>query len=233
MSASDLLAGTVMNAAASLMNDTARTIYTYSAQVPYLNIALQELREEFELNSVSTVQETSAIINMPAGAIQITYNAVGQPRLPDDMVEPQQLWERQEGIDPFIPMTKKDYLPHDLEGVLTNQFIYFIWNGQKIQVLPANQDNDIKIDYIKELFVPVVNENSIINVINAQTFLEYRTAGLMAEFIERNITSAASHNAYAKLALDRATGIKVKGKQSISTRRRPFRSGYKKLGWVT
>lgn len=233
MAASDLLAGTVMNTAASLMNDTARTVYTYAVQVPYLNLAMHELREEFELNSVSTVQQTSTIINMPAGAIQITYNAVGQPRLPDDMIEPQELWERQEGIDPFIPMTKLDYLPHNLEGMETNQFIYFIWNGQAIQVLPSNQDNDIKIDYIKQLFVPVVNEASIINVINAQSFLEYRTAGLLAEFIERNLTSATSMNNYATLALDRATGIKVKGKQSISTRRRPFRSGYKKMGWMT
>lgn len=233
MAASDLLAGTVMNSAASLMNDTARTVYTYAAQVPYLNIALHELREEFELNSVSTVQETSAIISMPINSRFITYNAVGQPRLPDDMVEPQQLWERQAGIDPFISMTKRDYLPHFLEGIETNQFIYFTWNSQRIEVLPANQINDIKIDYVKQLFVPVVNEASIINVINAQTFLEYRTAGLLAEFIERNLTSANSMNAYAALALDRATGIKVKGKQSISTRRRPFRSGYKKLGWMT
>lgn len=233
MAASDLLAGTVMDSAAALMNDSAKTVYTYSAQIPYINIALHELREEFELNSVSTVQDTSVVINMPIGSTIIAYNAIGQPTLPSDMVEPQELWERQKNTDPFIPMTKKDYLPHSLEGINTNQFIIFTWNGQRIQVLPSNQDNDIKIDYIKQLFAPVVNEASIINVINAQTFLEYRTAGLMAEFIERNITSATSHNAYAALALDRATGIKVKGKQSISTRRRPFRSAYKKLGWQT
>jgi hypothetical protein len=232
MAAVDLLAGTVMDKAASLMNDSARTVYTYVAQVPYLNIALQELQEEFELNAIPATEEVSAVIQMDAGDTEIIYNGVGVPTLPSDMVEPAQLWERTRGIDPFIPMTKKDYLPHNLEGVKTNQFIYYVWQAQKIKVLPSNADNDIKIDYIRQLFTPVVNEFSFINVINAATFLEYRTAGLLAEFIERNLTSANSLNAYAVLAMNRALGIGNKGKQNIMTRRRPFRANYKRRGWL-
>lgn len=233
MATVDLLAGTVMNAAASLLNDTARTIYTYTAQVPYLNMALRELQEYFELYSIPSTQQVSAVINILANQTQIVYNGVGVPTLPNDMIEPQQLWEREKGVDPYIPMTKRDYLPHNLEGVKTGQFIYFVWQDQKIKFLPANRDNDIKIDYIRDLFAPVIDQNSFINIINAQTFLEYRTAGLMAEFIERNKSSADSLNAYSVLAIDRATGISIKGKQTIATRRRPFRAGYKKRGWVT
>ncbi len=233
MATVDLLAGTVMDKAASLMNDSARTVYTYAAQIPYINIALQELQEQFELHSVPVTENVSAVINMPAGATTIVFNGLGVPTLPSDMIEPQQLWERNEGIDPFIPMTKRDYLPHNLEGVLINQFIYYVWQSNEIRVLPSNADNDIKIDYIKQLFQPVVNESSFINVINAATFLEYRTAGLLAEFIERNITSANALNAYAVLGMDRALGISSKGKQNIMTRRRPFRAGYKRGGWVT
>lgn len=234
MATVDLLAGTVMNAAASLMNDSARTKYTYVAQVPYVNIALQELQEDYELHSLPVTQQTSAIINIPAGQTAMVFNAIAPiPALPTDMVEPGQLWERSQGINPFIPMTKRDYLPHDLEGVLLTQFMYYVWISSQIQFLPASQSNDIKIDYIKQLFTPVVNESSLINVINAQTFLEYRTAGLLAEFIERNTTSANAMNAYAMLAENRALGIGSKGKQNIMTRRRPFRSGYKRGGWVT
>lgn len=233
MSAATLLAGTVMDLAASLMNDTAKTTYTYAAQVPYLNLALQELEEIFQLHNVPVTQNVSAIINMPAGATEIVYDGVGVPTLPSDMVEPECLWERPEGIDPWIPMTAKAYLPHYLEGVLISQFIYYTWQTQKIKVLPANRDNDIKIDYIRQLFgTPVSNEFSIINVVNAKTFLEYRTAGLMCEFIERNLTSAKSNNDYAVLALERATGINVKGTQNIMTRRRPFRSSYRWSGVV-
>lgn len=233
MAAVDLLAGTVMDAAASLMNDTAKTIYTYVAQVPYLRMAMQELREHFELNSISCTQLSSTLINVPAGVTEIIYNGIGVPKLPDAFVEPIQLWERPPGIDPYIPMHRKDFLSHNLEGVPTGQFIYYTWNNQKIEFLASNRDNDIKIDYVQELFTPVVDETSPINIVNAATFLEYRTASLLAEFIERNITSSNALGAYAVLGIDRATGIGVKSKQSIMTRRRPFRAGYKKRGWMT
>lgn len=234
MSVAQLTAGTVMNSAASLNNDSARSIYPYSIQVPYLNMAMKELQEYFELHNISSTQLTSAVIQMDAGDTEIIYDAgVGIPELPDDMIEPAQLWERNRGIDPFIPMTKRDYLPHNLEGVETNQFVFFVWENQTIKVLPSNQNNDIKIDYIKTLFSPVTSETSDIDVINAETFLEYRTGGLLAEFVGENKTRADSLNAYAALALDRATGIGVKGKQTIMTRRRPFRSSYKRRGWMT
>lgn len=235
MSAADLLAGTVMDGAAALLNDSARTVYTYAAQLPYLKIALHELREHFELHSIPVTQDVSVEVTVLAGTTKLVYNGVGpsNPSLPDDMVEPKQLWERATGIDPFVPMTKRDYLPHNLEGTETSQFIFFVWQSQEIRFLPANRNNDIKIDYVKQLFQTITDENSGINVINAQTFLEYRTAALCAEFIERNKTSSDGLNFYATLAVDRAAGIGIKGKQSIMTRRRPFRAGYKRRGWLT
>jgi len=233
MSTADLVASTVLAKSATLMNDTARTIYTYTAVLPYLQIAMQELQEHFELNSIPVTQLTSALINVPAGTTQIIYNGVGVPKLPDNMIEPQQLWERQAGIDPYVPMSRRDYIPHQFEGTLTSKFSFYVWENQVIKFLPANQSNDIKIDYIKDIFTPLVDETSLINVINAASFLEYRTAGLCAEFIERNISSANALNAYAVMALDRATGIGVKSKQTILTRRRPFRAAYKKRGFMT
>ena len=236
MAASDLLASTVMDGAAALLNDPNKTKYTYAVQIPYLRIASQELKEEFELNSIAVTQETSSVIQINAGVTVIPYNGAGtatNPTLPSDMVEPAQLWERNRGIDPYIPMTKVQYLPHNLEGVEINQFVYYVWNKQEIKVLPSNTNNDIKIDYIRQLFSEIVDENTQINVINAKSFLEYRTAGLVSEFIERNITSANAMNAYAVLAMNRVTGIGAKGKQNIVTRSRPFRAGYKKRGWMT
>jgi hypothetical protein len=232
MGASDLTAGSVMDAAASLMNDTARTVYTYTAQIPYVKMALRELEEYFQLHNIPVTEEVSAVINIPAGQTAIVYNGLAPtPALPTDMVEPKQVWERTEGIDPYFPMTKRDFLPHSLEGVLTSRFIYYVWQRNEIRFLPTSQDNDIKIDYIRQLFTNIVNESSTINVINALSFLEYRTAGLLAEFIERNTTSANALNAYGVLAMERAAGISIKGTQNIMTRRRPFRSGYKRSGW--
>lgn len=231
MASVNLLAGTVMDAAASLMNDTAKSIYTYIAQVPYLNIAMKELQEVFELNNIPVTSKTSTVIAVNQGQTTIIFNnGPGLPSLPNDLVEPAQLWESIRSQNQWIPMTKRDYLPHYLEGVTIPQFTYYTWNGQQIEFLPASGDNDVKMDYIQQLFTDLVDQNSVINVINAETFLVYRTAGLLAEFIERNTTSSASFNNYAVLAIDRATGIGVKGKQNIMTRRRPFRSSYKRRG---
>ena len=234
MATVDLIASTVLAKASTLLNDTARTVYTYAAVLPYLQIAMQELQEHFELNNISATQLSSATINMPAGTIVLDYNALAPlTKIPNDMIEPAQLWEREEGIDHFVPMSRSDYLPHNLEGTPTGKFSFYVWNNQQFQFMPCNRDNDIKIDYIKDLFTPLVDETSVINVVNASTFLEYRTAALCAEFIERNQSSSNALNIYAVMALDRATGIGVKGKQTILTRRRPFRAAFKKRGFMT
>lgn len=234
MATVDLIASTVLAKASSLLNDTARTVYTYVAVLPYLQIALQELQEHFELNNIPVTQLTSTVLVVPVGTIIINYNAGPLlVELPDDMIEPQQLWERQHGVDPYVPMSRRDYIPHNLEGTPTGRLSFYVWENQAIKFLPANQIVDIKIDYIKDIFIPLVDETSFINVINASTFLEYRTAALCAEFIERNQASANALNIYAVMALDRATGIGVKSKQTILTRRRPFRAAFKKRGFMT
>ena len=220
MSSTDLLASEVMQKSASLLNDTARSVYTYSAQLPYLRIAVDELQEYFQLHDLAVTQLTSSIINIPKGTTQCL--------LPSDLIEPQEIYERAEGIDPFVKMTRKEYLPHYLGSTPLNQFIYYTWQNQLIQFPSSVRNNDLKIDYIRQLFTTIVDENTQINIINAKTFLEYRTASLCAEFIERNLASAQALNTYAILALDRVTGISIKGKQNIMTRRRPFRAGWKR-----
>lgn len=219
-----------MDISASLLNDSAKSIYTYVAMLPYLKVAMQELDEHFQLHNIPVTEESSAVINMPAGSTEIIYNGgVGTPSLPDDMVEPAQLWESPEGQAKYIPMTARQYLPRFMEGIEISTFGYYVWQSQKIVVLAASADIDIKIDYIKQLFgTPIVNESSTINVVNAKTFLEYRTAALCAEFIERNTESSNALNVYAQLGIERATGINVKGTQNIMTRRRGFRAGWKR-----
>lgn len=228
MATPDLTASEVMAGAAALMNDSNRTVYTDAALLPYLRIAMDELQEHYQINSIPVTEDVSAVIQVDAGETVIVFNGVGVPSLPDDLVEPLELWERARSTDPFVPMTKKDFLPHYLEGSPTSQFMFWAWQDNEIRLPEATQNNDVKLDYVKQLFFPVVDENTSINVINAKTFLEYRAAALAAEFVERNITSANALNAYAVLAIDRATGIGIKGKQSINTRRRPFRASYKR-----
>lgn len=228
-SSATLLAGTVLDAVAVLMNDPAKTKYTNAKMIPLLNISLQELREVFEQNNVPVTDTvTSNPILVPAGYTSIAFDVMSpNPKLPDDFVEPKIVWERPSGFDPYFQMTRRDSLPREWEGNPQNQFIWYTWQSQELRFLVANQDNDIKIDYIRQIFTPIIDATTAINVVNAATFLEYRTGGLCAEFIGENPTRAGSLNTDAILALDRVVGIGTKGRQSIIIRRRPFRSGYK------
>lgn len=231
MAAPDLTAGEVMDGAASLMNDSARSVYTYVKQLPYLQMALQDLRKLLELNNSPVTNETSAVINIEAGVTSVTYGLV-DPHLPDDMIELQEVWESEEGQNTFIPMRRREFIPLWVEGVTTNQFGIYSWKSNRLTFPEANADIDIKIDYVRSLFTAVVDENSALSVINSDSYLQYRTAALLAEFVGENPTRALGLNAQAREAFDVLIGIDNKGKQAIPTRRRPFRSSYKSRGGI-
>jgi hypothetical protein len=155
--------------------------------------------------------------------------------LPTDLIEPKVVWERQSGVDPYTMMTKVDFLPRYEAGVEISQFIWFTWQSQEIRFLPANQANQLKMDYIRNLFARVTAGNYTtydVAVINAESFLNYRLAGLCARFAGENPSRAEECDNDAGLSLDRALGIGSKGRQSITIRHRPFRSAYKNRSLV-
>jgi hypothetical protein len=221
-------AGDVMDMSAALLNDASMQVYTYAAQLPYLKMALLELREDYEINDMPVTKQTSAVVTVPASTTTIGFTTI--PALPADLIEINQLWERQAGVDPFIPVTRRDFLPHYLGGVEISQFLVWSWFNNEIKLLPANRANDLKMDYVQELFNTVVDETSPINVNNAQSFLHYKTAALCARYIGENESRAADLNQQAIDAQDRAIGIATKTRQSIATRRRPFRASFKRRG---
>lgn len=215
-----------MDLSAALLNDPSRTRYTYVKQIPYLNIAMNELQEMFEQNNLPVTDVLSAVIPIDSGVAELMFRN-SDPHLPNDLIEPQFLWERTRGIDPFVPMNRISMLDKTIAGTQVSQLNNYVWSGQKLHWLPANGDNDIKIQYIRALFTKFLTENDPINIINAKSFLWYRNAALCAEFIGENKTRADSLNTDATLAIDRALGIETKGNQAFNVRHRPFRSGYK------
>lgn len=230
MNASSVLAKDIMNTSAAALNDAVLSVYTYDAQMPYLNMALQELKELFQLNSVSVTEKRSATIELESSDTEILFNN-GVKSLPSDLIEPLTLWESSHGTNTWTMMTRRDFLPLYYEGSETNQYLYYTWQDNKIKLLNVNADNDIKIDYVSDLFHNVINESSPINIINGIGYLGYKTAALCARFIGANKTRADELDLLAELAMNRSLGISSKSKQTIVTRRRPFRMGYKQRGW--
>ena len=216
-----------MDPAAALLNDTALSIFGYTNQIPYLNIALTELQEEMELNNVPFTSKTAAIISVAAGTEGIGGGG-GNPDLPPNMVEPINLFERTSGSQySFIEMTKCEFLP--VNQVPTAFLIYWSWEGDTIHFIPGGATGaiDIQMHYVKSIFKTIATETDSIDYNKALSFLTYRTAALCAEFIGENLTRSNELNGFAGLALNRALGIATKGRQSITTRRRPFQAGWR------
>jgi hypothetical protein len=237
MSSTSLTAANVMDKAASLMNDTLKTVYTYAAQMPYLNMALNELDEHFQLNNIPVTNQTSAAITIPVGTTEVgPFDGEGSgvvPTYPQDLIEIQGIYERLSGTtNPFIPLVKREFLPHAIDDLPTESLQYWIWEDQRIKTVGATTAREIKLDYIATIFPEITNQAAVIGVINARTFLFYRTAALCTQFIGENQSRATELNNFAVLALDRVTGIGTKAKQSITTRRKPFMAAYKRRSFT-
>lgn len=233
MSTTSLTAAEVMDRSAALMNDPAKTDYTYSAQLAYLNMAIDELVESLEESNSSPTNQTSAVITIAVGINKITSiedTTVGQPHYPIDLIEIQEVGERATGSnDIFVRLGRREFL----QSFPSNQsLLFWIWEDQQIKFNPngALGSRDIQLRYVRQAIVQATDEDSVIGTINARSYLAYKTASLCSMFIGENETRAGILATEAERALERLTGINNKGRQQIMTRHRPFRASYKARG---
>lgn len=224
----------ILGMAASLQNDTAQQIYTNAAMLPYLNMALRDLQELFELYNIPSTNVTSAVINAPAGTTTVSFG--GSPALPSDLIDIQELWQSNEGQNQWINMVRKEFLPHYLEGAPTNYFLVWAWIGNEIKLLPSTSDLDLKLDYIKSIFntitMATVDTELGAKYKNIISYLGYRTAALCSIYIGENPERANSLSGEAGQSLSKSLGISIKGGQEIGVRRRPYRQSWKSRGII-
>ena len=236
MSTSSLTAGEVMDRAASLLNDTAKTDYTYVAQLPYLNMAIDELVESLqESNSSPTNRLSEATIILPVGsnalvAVESPTSPALFPRYPADLIEIQEICERTAGTqDSFIRMGRKEWIEPFPPN---NSLLVWSWLSQIIKFNPrgALTTREILLKYVAGALNTATDENTILHILNARSYLSYKTAAFCAFFIGENESRAKVLDDLATDALDRLIGINNKGRQQFMTRHRPFRAAYKARG---
>lgn len=221
----------IIDMSASLMNDTAQTVYTDAAVLPYLNMAIEKMLQVLERNNIPITNETSAAITLPIGTTVLGFATT--PALPTDLIEIQQVWESATGLDQWTPMVQKEFIPHFIQGVQTSKFLIYVWMDQEIRVPVSNADNDLKIDYVRQVIATPITIGAIntnLDVINCKNYLGFYTAALCSQFIGENETRANVLFQFAADAENDLIGVSIKGMQSITTRHRPFRSSYKIRG---
>ena len=211
----------IVTSVQALLNDQIGQVFTFAVQKPYINIAIRELREVMEANNVSMTNAVETGILIPAGTTEI--NPVNMPA---DLIEIQQLLERVQGSGTdYIAMRRMEFLPSIVTQIA--YLVFWTYQDQKVKFIGATSDIELKMNYVADRMPLINNEVDRIALINCDSFLQYRTAGLCAQFIGENKERADDLNSYAVLALDRFLLVNVKGKQSIFVRRRPFNASLK------
>jgi hypothetical protein len=224
MATPDVTAGTIMDGSRALLNDQEAQIYTDVNLLSYLKTAFRELREYLEESNIPVTNKVDSVLSIDAGTTVVSFTST--PPLPDDLVEIQRVWYRTVDTDPWYPLTRREFVPPQLEGIEYTGFTFWAWVNNELHLLPSSSDLDIKLEYIQQVSEPT-DENSNIGIINGQSFLEARCAALAARYMMENPERAQDLDAVSQMALDRTINIENKAKQSIFVRRRPFRAGWK------
>ena len=223
MALATVTTGDIMDSVAALLNDSAKTLFTYTAQLPYLNIAIAELREALETHNIAVTNEVIDGIKVAAGDVRLQDS-----QIPSNLVEIQKISERTwQSSESFTEMRRTIFLP---SYVVQMQFlVYWSWQDQIVKFIGATTDRELRIEYTAARIPKATHTDGsdVIQVINAQSFLQYRTASLCSQFIGENPTRAQALDSDAQMAYDRFMIANIKGGQSTPVRRRPFMASWK------
>lgn len=212
-----------MQEVAALMNDYAQTEYTTATVWPMMALALGELDQVLMEYNIALTNETSKVYIVKAGSPYLTD-------YPVDLIEIQELRERQQGSDgQFLLLTRKEF-PDDFPP--TNSLVSWCYKSEQVMfnMRGANVDMEVRLHYIRRPFSGADSDDNLYFNNNAEMFIIYKSAALCAMFIAENETRAEVLNDLADKALERVVAISNKGKQQMMTRHRPFRYSYKTRG---
>jgi hypothetical protein len=208
-----LLASDVMDDSAGLLVDVAKVLYTYTAQLPYLKQAHEDLVNKLRRNGIPVLDEQSGMFSVAAGAVVLATP-------PADMLDPLFLEERAVGENDgdWVPMERKDWEPSQMPD---DTLHYWVWREMEIKFLGSTAIRQVRVKYRKFLTAPTTSGSNI-TVYTARSYLGKKTAFYCAKFIGRNDGLAADLNGLAEEALDDLLASAVNLEQDKPVRPRPF-----------
>jgi hypothetical protein len=217
------IASDVLISARTHLNDDDAIIWPDYRLLPKLSEAYKELLNEFLLNGIETVEQTSAIITVPiATQDDVNIDMSTLSGYPTDMIEPIWLKERMLGQtnDQFVDMTQCPTVPNITRG---NNLISWAWIGNTIMLRGAFTTTQVQIWYLRNLTAPKLVSDPIVITLG-ETFLSYRTAALAYRSIG-NTQMAGILNSDAQSNLDKIIRRDVKRLQNMPAKRRAYHRG--------
>ncbi len=212
-----LLVSDVIDLACSAyLNDPGQTNYKYSNMSAIVKAAMLALESELFANGISTLEETSAVLAIPASRLELSSST--NPALPTDLILPVRMDERPDGTLVWTRMHERETLPiRDMGTTL----IDWTWEKEGIQFIGATLPNDVRLFYLKSLSA-IVDQTSPIYVLGALSFLAAKSAALAALTIGNNPERAQALEGIAQHELDAFIRARVKETQSYPARRLPY-----------
>lgn len=210
-------AGNVMDTTAALMNDAAKTLFTYTVQLPYLRMAQQELDQQLNLNECPLDLISEYESTVLAGEIALS--------LPTSFFLPISLKERVSGSNletDYKPMTEVANV-YDLSLEQTTQLVYWDFRHNCINFVGSTVNRQVRLYYWRHA-TAIVDDGSIESQAGANNFLSYKTAALIARFIRKQDGIADNLELQAAQSLDLLLSVLVKNTQGVRVRRLPFRT---------
>ena len=209
--------------------------------IPLLNERYRWLQQYLASRSVETFSKYAFIIGLtpantgnPSVDVTIDYAGYydgamkwGPPlTLPEDMIKPLELWERQTGNNVWVPMRQA------ADSISTRPQMprFNIWDFQNdVLILPgATQTNDLKFKYI--CFAPdLTTLASPVLVIRCQTALSYLVAEKAAE-MRGGLEMAAAYHEKAEAAISEIVNRTARKEQYVNYHRLPFRARNSRRG---
>jgi hypothetical protein len=221
----------VMDIAASALNDTAQETYNDDVLIPYYNMALRDLQMKLEEAGIPVTQKVSTDIAMVAGTTVLSFTTT--PALPSDLIELDQIWETNDGGLSWTPLQRKDYIDPNLsQNQLLSVFGIYVWNENELIFPQATADITLRLHYIRRIAEPITIDDidDDIVIINSDMYLGFKTAAYAALLVNQDTERGQICEMQAERSLETQMNISTKAQQAIVTRRRPFRSSYKNYG---
>jgi hypothetical protein len=208
-----VLASDIMDGAAIILNDSAKSLYSYATQLPYLKKANQELEQELIIIGAPVQRTKSATISVLANAKTLT--------LPSDFLIPLTLKERNSGSsDPWTDMVEKAFLPDN--AIPDNLLRVWQFANNNINFVGSIINRDVLLNYDRMLAV-INSQNSAEDFYLSSVYLSARTAELCARYIGMNKTMADQiRDDDVAAARDNLMRVFVLQSQGTSTRRPKF-----------
>ena len=197
--------------------------------LPYVNAAYRTLQRALAMAGSPLFRTDDILLVVTAVpsadvSVQVVINDATAPpnQLPQDLLEPLKIWERQNGTqDNFVEMNNLTYAGGLSARQQDQRLLDWEWRSDGIYFVGALVDTQIRLRYRRAL-PDLVDGNSSIAIRNSQESMAYYTAAMAGA--ARGSPLAQTWETMADDAKDKLISAAVRQQQFSPRRRRPYGS---------